>query len=178
MIAITPAIAPLATKIGGGKAVALGFTLAAVGFAWLAFVEASWTYGAFVVPLVVLAVGLGIANGPASSGSTASVSADEVGAASGISNMARYVGAAVAVAAIAMIDNAVANNHSADGASASDALAAGLGASALFMAIWAAAGIALIAVLARYRPRRPTAIDRAAAAASTTHTITAGQAPA
>jgi len=178
MIAITPAIAPLATKIGGGKAVALGFALAAAGFGALAFVEASWTYGAFVLPLIALAVGLGIANGPASSGSTASVSADEVGAASGISNMARYVGAAVAVAAIAMINNAVANNHSAAGESASEALAAGLAASALFMAVWSAAGIALIALLARYRPLRPGAVDRAAAAASTTHTITAGQVPA
>ena len=131
-----------------------------------------------MLPLIALAVGLGIANGPASSGSTASVSADEVGAASGISNMARYVGAAVAVAAIAMINNAVANNHSADGESASEALAAGLAASALFMAVWSAAGIALIALLARYRPLRPGAVDRAAAAASTTHTITAGQVPA
>ena len=98
MIAITPLITPLAGRIGGGRAVALGFALAAAGFAVLAFVEASWTYAAFVGPLLVLAVGLGLANGPASSGSTAAVSADEVGAASGISNMARYVGAAVAVA--------------------------------------------------------------------------------
>jgi MFS family permease len=178
MIAITPAIAPLATKIGGGKAVALGFALAAAGFAGLALVEASWAYGAFVVPLVALAVGLGIANGPASSGSTASVPADEVGAASGISNMARYVGAAVAVAAIAMINNAVTNGHAEDGESASEALAAGLAASALVMAIWSAAGIALVVVLARFRPRRPRGIDRAAAAAATTHTITAGRVPA
>ena len=83
-----------------------------------------------------------------------------------------------AVAAIAMINNAVANNHSAAGESASEALAAGLAASALFMAVWSAAGIALIALLARYRPLRPGAVDRAAAAASTTHTITAGQVPA
>jgi MFS family permease len=178
MIAITPAIAPLATKIGGGKAVALGFALSTVGFAWLALVEASWTYAAFILPLIALAVGLGVANGPASSGSTAAVSADEVGAASGISNMARYVGAAVAVAVIAMINNAVVNNHRADGASASDALAAGLGASALVMAIWSAAGIGLIALLARFRPARPTASGRAAAAAATSHTIPAGRAPA
>ncbi len=70
MVAVTPLIAPLAVRIGGGKAVALGFALAAVGFAALAFVEASWTYAAFVLPMVALAVGLGIANGPASSGST------------------------------------------------------------------------------------------------------------
>ena len=74
-----------------------------LGFAALAFVEASWAYAAFVLPLVVLAVGLGIANGPASSGSTAAVPPTRSAQASGISNMARYVGAAVAVAAIATI---------------------------------------------------------------------------
>ena len=68
MIAVTPLITPLAGRIGGGAAVALGFALAAAGFAVLAFVEASWTYGAFVVPLVALAVGLGVANGRLTSG--------------------------------------------------------------------------------------------------------------
>ena len=92
--------------------------------------------------------------------------------------MARYVGAAVAVAAIAMINNAVANNHSAAGESASEALAAGLAASALFMAVWSAAGIALVALLARHRPLRPGSDRPRRAAASTTHTITAGQVPA
>ena len=58
--------------------------------------------------------------------------------------MARYVGAAVAVAAIAMVNNAVANNHKDAGESASDALAAGLASCALMMAIWSAAGVLLI----------------------------------
>ena len=172
MIAITPAITPLASKFGAGRAVALGFLLAAVGFAWLAFVEASWAYGAFVLPLIVIAVGLGISNGPASSGSTSAVPADQVGSASGISNMARYVGAAVSVAAIAMIDNAVANNHREDGESSADALAAGLSAASLTMAIWSACGIALIALMARHKRRgRVRPVDRAAAAAATVHTI-------
>src|SRR3954451_1709708 len=42
MIAVTPAIAPLAAKIGGARAIALGFTLATVGFGALVFVKASW----------------------------------------------------------------------------------------------------------------------------------------
>jgi hypothetical protein len=171
MILITPAITPLAGKIGPGRAVALGFALAAVAFAALAFVEASWTYAAFVAPLIALAVGLGIANGPASSGSTSSVSPDEVGQASGISNMARYIGAAVAVAAIATIDNAVATNRREAGESTADALAAGLSAAALTMAIWSALGVGLIALMARQRAARNRAVDRAAAAASVTHTI-------
>jgi EmrB/QacA subfamily drug resistance transporter len=172
MVLVTPLIAPLAAKIGGGKAVALGFALAALGFALLAFVEASWTYAMFVAPLVALAVGLGVANGPASSGSTASVSPDQVGQASGISNMARYVGAAVAVAAVAMLNNAVINNHLDAGESESEALAAGLSRASLLMAIWAGLGVLLVALLARHRPdRRQRAVDRAAAAAVVAHTI-------
>jgi EmrB/QacA subfamily drug resistance transporter len=171
MIAITPAITPLAGKIGGGRTVALGFTLAAAGYAALAFVESSWTYVWFVAPLLALAVGLGMANGPASSGSTSAVSSDQVGSAAGISNMARYVGAALAVAAVAMVNNAVTDNHLDAGESASDALAAGLSRSSLLMAIWSALGILLIVFLARHRPTRNETIDRVAAAASTTHTI-------
>jgi EmrB/QacA subfamily drug resistance transporter len=171
MILVTPAITPLAGKVGGGVAVAIGFLLAAVGLAALAFVESSWVYGAFVFPLVATAVGLGIANGPASSGSTAAVPADQVGQASGISNMARYIGGSVAVAAVAMVDNAVANHHRDAGDSASDALAAGLSSASLFMAIWAACGIGLIVFLRRHRGGLARPVDRAAAAAISVHTV-------
>jgi EmrB/QacA subfamily drug resistance transporter len=171
MIAITPLITPFAVKIGPARAVNVGFLLAAAGFAALAFVEASWTYATFVIPIVALAVGLGLANGPASAGSTSAVSADEVGAASGISNMARYIGGSVAVAAIAMIYNSVINSHTEAGDSTSDALAAGFSGAALTMAIWSACGILLVGFLRRQQLRRPTTIDRAAAAAATTHTI-------
>jgi len=171
MIAITPAITPLAGKLGGARAVVLGFGLAAIGFAVLAFVDASWAYVAFLAPLVALSIGLGIANGPASSGSTSSVSAEQVGQASGISNMARYVGAAVAVAAVAMINNAVAVNHKEAGDSASEALAAGLAGSALLMAILSASGVLLVGLMRRQKIARGRAVDRAAAAAITVHTI-------
>jgi len=171
MIAITPAITPLAVKIGGARAVGIGFVLATVGYAALAFVQGSWEYVAFIAPLVVLAVGLGIANGPASAGSTSAVPPDQVGAASGISNMARYVGAAVAVAAIAMINNAVAGNHQEAGESASDSLAAGVAAASLTMAIWCAVGVGLVVLMRRLRPAGTDAIHRAAAAAASVHTI-------
>ena len=124
-----------------------------------------------MLPLIALAVGLGIANGPASSGSTAPVPADRSAQASGISNMARYVGGAVAVAVVATIFNAVTNNHSDAGESAADALAAGLAAASLPMAIWAAPGIALIVVMRRQRVRHTRAVDRAAGAAAAFHTI-------
>lgn len=170
MIAITPLITPLAVKIGGRRAVGVGFLLAAIGFAAIGFVESSWTYSAFVVPMVALAVGLGIANGPASSGSTAAVPQDQVGSASGISNMSRYIGASVAVAAIAAIySNAIATSLD-EGHTQAEALASGVGTSSIMMAIWAAAGVLLV-VLLRGRMGGTTAVHRAAAAAASTHTI-------
>ncbi len=154
---------------GTRSAIVIGFALAAVGCAALVFVKASWEYVAFILPLVVIAVGLGLANGPASSASTASVDQEKVGQASGISNMARYIGGSVAVAAVATVFNAVTNNHLHSGASDADALAAGLAGAALLLAIFSAAGVALSLLVARHRPEQPQAIHRAAAAAA--HTI-------
>ena len=64
MILVTPLITPLAVKIGSRQAVGLGFILGAVGSALLILVDASWEYPAFVIPLILMAVGLGLANGP------------------------------------------------------------------------------------------------------------------
>lgn len=163
--------APLAARIGAAPTIALGFALAAAGFAVLAFVKGSWTYGAFVLPLIVLSAGMGFSNGPASSASTSAVAPEQVGEASGISNMARYVGGAVAVAAIAMIYNAVTVNRQGAGEPAGEALAAGLSAASLTLAIFCAAGIALALLMLRHRPERPEAVHTAAAAAATSHTI-------
>src|SRR3954447_9561990 len=171
MIAVTPLITPFAARIGTRLAIVAGFGLAALGFGALALIEESWSYGLLVLPLIALSAGLGLANGPASSASTAAVSDDEVGAASGISNMARYIGGSVMVAAAEMVDNAVLNNKLDEGAQRADALASGLGASSLMMAIWAAAGVGLIALMARHRVKAPSTVDRAAAAAATAHTI-------
>jgi MFS family permease len=171
MIAVTPFITPLAVKIGSRLAVALGFGIAAVGSASLVFVTASWTYIAFVIPLVAIAIGLGLANGPASSASTSAVSPEEVGQASGISNMARYVGGSLAVAAVSTIYNSVINNHLDAGASAADSLAAGLSRSALLLAIMSAAGVLLAVLLGRHHLAKTRSIDRFAAAAAVTHTI-------
>jgi EmrB/QacA subfamily drug resistance transporter len=171
MIAITPLITPLAVRIGSRAAVALGFGLSAVGCVVLVFVTGSWTYAAFVAPLIAIAVGLGLANGPASSASTAAVSADQVGAASGISNMARYVGGSLAVAAVATVSTAVTDAHRAAGDSASDALAAGLSRACLFLAVMSVLGVALLLLMGRHRGEGTSAVHRSAAAASTSHTI-------
>jgi ABC-type arginine/histidine transport system permease subunit len=52
------------------------------------------------------------------------------------------------------------------------ALATGLSRSALLLAITCAAAVLLAILVARHRQRAPRAVDLAAAAAVTTHTIT------
>jgi MFS family permease len=171
LVAITPFVPRLAAKLGTRQTVSLGFLLSAGGFAALALVHESWAYAMFVLPVLAAAIGMGLSNGPASSASTACVPADEVGAASGISNMARYVGAAVATAAVASIFAGVSAARLAEGDARDAALADGLGASFVLLAVASAAGVG-VGIIVRHR-QRTRRIDLAAAAASHVHTITA-----
>jgi EmrB/QacA subfamily drug resistance transporter len=171
MIAITPFITPIAVKLGSRTAVLLGFATAAVGFGALAFVSVSWAYAVFVLPLIAISAGLGLSNGPASSASTSAVPANQVGQASGISNMARYIGGSLFVAAVASIYASSTSGAAEGGASPSEALATGLSRSSFALAILCAGAILAAFLLGRHRARAPQAVDRAAAAAAAVHTI-------
>ena len=167
-----PLITPFVDRVGARTVIAGGFAIATAAFAALAFVHSSWPYAAFVGPLVVLAVGLGLANGPSSSVATACVPADQVGAASGISNMGRYIGAAVLTAVTAAISDSVRARHEAAGASPADAWATAFGRASIGLAIFCASGIALALLVGRIgRGGKPTRAEYAAAAAGTAHTV-------
>jgi MFS family permease len=170
VVAVAPAITPLTHRFGTREIIAAGFVLLTASFAILALTKASWGYGAFLLPLLGVALGLGLSNGPSSAISTACVSPSEVGAASGISNMARYVGGAVMTAVAAGIYANVAAARQAAGADPGPALAAGFSIASLVLAILCASGVAL-AVLAGRRPPTPHAVDYAAAAAATVVTV-------
>lgn len=80
-VVLSPMITPIVGRIGARTTVLAGFAIMTAAFAVLAFTTASWTYAAFVLPLVALAVGMSLQNGPASSAATACVPAQQVGAA-------------------------------------------------------------------------------------------------
>jgi heme/copper-type cytochrome/quinol oxidase subunit 2 len=84
--------------------------------------------------------------------------------------MARYVGAAVATALAATIYGTVINNHVADGASQSDALASGLAAASWMMAVFSFLGVLMALVIAKHRAATGTLGDAGAAAAA--HSLT------
>ena len=171
-VVLAPLITPIVGKIGVRTTIAVGFIIMTVSFAALAFVQETWTYALFVLPLVGVAAGMSLQNGPCSSISTACVDPAEVGAASGVSNMARYVGAAVMTAIVASVYGGVSSRQVAAGQSDAAALADAFSWSSIAMGIWCALGIALALLVARHVTRKPGEFEYAAAAASMSHTLT------
>ena len=177
LVAIAPLVPRVAAKFGGRQIVGAGFAITAAGFAGVGLVESSWGYAAFVLPLVAVAVGMGLSNGPATSASTASVAAAQVGAASGVSNMARYVGAAVATALAATIYGDVIADRTASGESTADALSAGLATASWTMAVFSLLGVVMAVVMGRHQVAKGTLADSGAAAAAHTHTLPTSATP-
>jgi EmrB/QacA subfamily drug resistance transporter len=171
LVVSAPLVPKMAEKAGAAKVVAVGFAITAIGFGVLAAAKASWGYGAFVLPFLVAAVGMSMTNGPCSSVSTSAVPPEQVGAASGISNMARYVGAAVFTAVSAAVYSSVSSGRIDDGETRPDALATAFGRVALVMAILSALGIPLALAARRMRHPKPEVIDYVAAATSHSHTL-------
>jgi len=171
LVVVAPLVPRFAARFGGRQVVGAGFAVTAAGFAWVGLVDGTWRYGAFVLPLVAIAVGMGLSNGPATSASTSCVPAHQVGSASGVSNMARYVGAAVFTAIAATVYSSVIADKTDAGESPADALSAGLGAASWVMVAFSLAGVAMAVVMGRHQAARGTVADSAAAAAAHTHTL-------
>jgi EmrB/QacA subfamily drug resistance transporter len=171
LVVLAPVVPRMAKRFRIRAVVAAGFTVMTGGFAVLIATTSSWGYAAFVLPLIAVAAGMALSNGPCSSVATSAVPAEQVGSASGISNMARYVGAAVMTAVVAAIYGAVSADRIDSGDSAADALASAFASASVAMTITSAAGIALILLIPRHRPPEPLPIDYAAAAAATSHTL-------
>jgi EmrB/QacA subfamily drug resistance transporter len=172
LVVVAPFVPRLAARFGGRQTIGAGFAITTAGFVAIGLADASWKYAAFLLPLVAIAVGMGLSNGPSSSAATAAVPEHQVGEASGVSNMARYVGAAVATALAATIYGSVTTNRTDAGAAAADALTAGLSAASWVMAVFSALGLLMaIVVIVRHRSGRGTLTDAAASAAAHLHTL-------
>jgi EmrB/QacA subfamily drug resistance transporter len=171
LVLATPFIPKLAARFGSRIVILIGFVAMTAGFVLFLGTDSAWKYGAFVIPVVLIAVGMALSNGPCSSISTSSVAEEQVGAASGISNMARYVGAAVMTAIVATVYAETSSSEAEAGESASDALATAFARSSLVLVIVSALGIGLAVLAGRHHPPEPLPVDQAAAAASTSHTL-------
>ena len=177
LVMVAPLVPRIAARFGGRRVISAGFAVTGAGFAWIGFADASWSYATFLLPLIAVAVGMGLSNGPASAAATAAVPANQVGEASGVSNMARYVGASVATALAASIYASVIADQAAAGQPASQALASGLAVASWVMAIFSFAGVVMAVVMRRHRTARGTLADAAASAAATSHTLPTSATP-
>jgi EmrB/QacA subfamily drug resistance transporter len=164
LVIFTPVVPRLATKWGSRTVILVGFVAMTAGFVLFLPIDASWKYSAFIIPIVLVAAGMAFSNGPCSAIGTSSVPEEQVGSASGISNMARYVGAAVVTAIVAAVYAPTSNDSAED-------LAGMFSSATLVLAVISASGIALALLAARHRPPKPLAVDLAAAAAASTHTL-------
>ncbi|WP_028642334.1 MFS transporter [Nocardioides sp. URHA0020] len=171
LVVSAPLVPRLAARFGGREVVGVGFLVTTIGFAWIGLADSSWAYLAFFFPLIAVAVGMGLSNGPSSAAATSCVPSNQVGEASGVSNMARYVGAAVATALAATLYSNVTAGRIADGDAADVALAAGLSTTAWVMAALSLSGVVMAVLMGRHREPRGTLGDSVAAAASSAHTL-------
>jgi EmrB/QacA subfamily drug resistance transporter len=89
----------LVNRIGERPLVVIGLAVQALGMAWIGLVAApDLAYAALVVPLVLAGGGVSMAMPAAQNAVMSSVSASEVGKASGIFNMSRYLGGVFGIA--------------------------------------------------------------------------------
>ena len=71
LVLVAPLVPRLAKKFGGRQVIGVGFVMTTAGFVAIGLADASWVYATFLLPLVAIAMGMGLSNGPSSSAATA-----------------------------------------------------------------------------------------------------------
>jgi EmrB/QacA subfamily drug resistance transporter len=100
--------APLAglftEKVGGGRLMALGLGLQALGLAWIVSVaEPDTPFSSLLVPMMLAGTGMGLVFAPASAVILQSVHASDRGRASGANSTVRELGGALGIAVLASV---------------------------------------------------------------------------
>ena len=101
---VAPIAGALSDRIGGGRIMATGLFLQAVGLAWIAAVStADISYTSLVGPFIVSGIGMGMFFAPVANVVLSAVKPAEEGKASGANNAIREVGGVFGVAVLASI---------------------------------------------------------------------------
>ncbi|MEJ2856047.1 MULTISPECIES: DHA2 family efflux MFS transporter permease subunit [unclassified Saccharothrix] len=102
--AVAPLGGRLADRVGGKLPLTVGMALYAAGVLGVAFVpDTTSTPGTFVVPMLLVGVGMGLALAPATTEAMRDIPAERAGVASGVLNTARQTGAALGAAVIGAV---------------------------------------------------------------------------
>jgi EmrB/QacA subfamily drug resistance transporter len=100
MIPLSAVAATLAVRVGQRRMTAIGLLVGAVGMLWFTTLTAASTYWHFLVGMMLLSVGMGLAMTPATAAIVNSLPRAKQGVASAVNDTAREVGAALGVAVV------------------------------------------------------------------------------
>jgi MFS family permease len=105
----------LTRRLGNGRVLATGLTLALAGMAWLsrATVDSHYLVGV-ALPMVLIGLGQGLTLGPLTVAGVAGVDAKDAGAASGAVNAAHQLGGSLGLSVLIVVF-AAAGEHALDG---------------------------------------------------------------
>ena len=103
-IFIAPIAGALSDRIGGGRIMAVGLTLQAIGLGWMAAVTTPTVpYGELVAPFMLSGIGMALFFAPVANVVLGSVRPQEEGQASGANNSIRELGGVFGVAVLATV---------------------------------------------------------------------------
>jgi EmrB/QacA subfamily drug resistance transporter len=103
LFAVSLVVGRLVQRFGARGPVTVGFLGTAVGLYLVSQVDVGSTYADLWPGFLVAGLGMGLVNGPTSAAAVSAVPEDRAGEASGVVNMARYLGGAFGVAVAAVV---------------------------------------------------------------------------
>jgi EmrB/QacA subfamily drug resistance transporter len=155
LFATAPVAGAAVSRIGERPLVVTGLAMQAIGLGWIAMiVSPGVAYSALVAPLVLAGVGVSMAMPAAQNAILSSVAVAEMGKASGVFNMGRFLGGMFGIAALVAV-------FSANGAVTSSAnFAKGFAAAIMLAAILSLTGALAGAWLPARQPAKPAPVPQ------------------
>lgn len=101
---MAPMAGALTERLGGGRLMALGLALQAIGLGWIALAASPpGPYAALVLPMVIAGTGMGLVFAPMTATVVGAVPEDDRGTASGVNMTVREVGGALGIAVLGSV---------------------------------------------------------------------------
>ena len=140
LMVVAPIAGGLVNRLGERRLVVVGLLAQAVGMAWIGWIAApDLAYARLVLPLIVAGAGVSMAMPAAQSAVLGAVAAPELGQASGVFNMFRFLGGVFGIAIVVVVFAGTGGGDSPEAFTAG--FAAAIGVTAALSLVGAVAGL-------------------------------------